>query len=197
MAYEHLKKLLIKHGKSQKDLADLINKTEAVITNLFNGTRKLAVTEGQKIADWLKEPIEFVLFGIEGEGNIPKIYIKGSVPGGLPSEAISVYSEDYVYFKSNRLPGDVGGLIVIGDSMNNIAPDGSVVIVDFTRHDKEDLDGKPVIAYAYGECTFKRLCLNPNLLLPDSTNKTHKPIPLDGDWHIVGAVIGVVNRIEE
>lgn len=63
MAYAHLKKLLYTSGKTQIDLASIIGRTPAVITNLFNGTRSLQIEEVQKIADYFKVTPAFVLTG--------------------------------------------------------------------------------------------------------------------------------------
>lgn len=57
MAYDHLRTLLKKHGKSQKDLAAKLDRSDGVITNLFNGTRRLELDEAVVIAKWLKEPL--------------------------------------------------------------------------------------------------------------------------------------------
>lgn len=57
MAYDNLKNLLKKHGKTQKDLAAKLHRSDAVITNLFKGKRRLELDEAVVIAEWLKKPL--------------------------------------------------------------------------------------------------------------------------------------------
>lgn len=64
MAYEHIQKLLEEQGKSQNELAGLLNRTPAVVTNLFNGVRLLKANEIQKIADWLSVSPEQIMSDI-------------------------------------------------------------------------------------------------------------------------------------
>lgn len=195
MAYEHIKDLLTQSGVTQAYLAELLGRTPAVITNLFNNDRRLQLEEAEKISERFGVPIDFVLYGNSGGVPVMRVYICGSVPGGLPEECPETYNEGHIYYPIRGNPQKIIALKVRGNSMNNIAADGSYVIVDTSRTNHVDLDGKPVIAYANGECTFKRLYLNPTVLVPDSTDKTHRPIILNGEWRIVGAVVGVINPL--
>lgn len=83
------------------------------------------------------------------------------------------------------------GLIVDGDSMDKIAPDGSKVVVN---PDDRDLHDKRVYAMANddGETTFKRYMSSPARLEPCSTNEAHKPIMVSGQPF---TVIGRVTRL--
>lgn len=76
MAYDHLKTLLKKHGKSQKDLAAKLHRTDGVITNLFNGKRRLELDEAVVIAKWLKEPLSEIAGYHDGQqsGMDEKLY---------------------------------------------------------------------------------------------------------------------------
>jgi len=78
MAYEHLKKLLAKNGMKQADLAQLINRSAAVVTNLFQGVRSLQVEEVERIASYFQVTTNFVLYG-----EVPREYIsiKGTIRG--------------------------------------------------------------------------------------------------------------------
>jgi plasmid maintenance system antidote protein VapI len=57
MAYEHLRGLMSKAGVSQADLAKVLNKTPAVVTNLFNGVRELKAQEVIRISAWLGKSV--------------------------------------------------------------------------------------------------------------------------------------------
>jgi transcriptional regulator with XRE-family HTH domain len=67
MAYEHIKALLIERGESQADLAKLIGRTNAVVTNLFNGSRSLQIEEVEKLANHFNVSKHYILTGIEKE----------------------------------------------------------------------------------------------------------------------------------
>jgi hypothetical protein len=73
MAYEHLRNLLVSAGKKQADLAKLIHKTPAVVTNLFNGVRKLDAQEAGRIAVWLGVGVNEVLGGQSTALRVPVI----------------------------------------------------------------------------------------------------------------------------
>lgn len=197
MAYEHIRELLTEHGLNQAELAALLGKTPAVITNLFNGERLLKSSEAQLLARKFNTTIEYILHGDQQVKNTAKVYILGNVPGGMPMDILEAPEEDYFLYPVSKPTKEIGALHVVGDSVNNVATNGSYVVVDFSRKDKHELEGKLVIAAAHGECTVKRLCLNPDLLMPDSTDKSHKPIALTEDWQILGVVIGVINMLEE
>jgi|ERR1700741_39959 len=63
MAYEHIKNLLSKHGEDQTDLAKLIGRSPAVITNLFNGSRSLQIEEVEKLAEHYEVSTDYILYG--------------------------------------------------------------------------------------------------------------------------------------
>lgn len=72
MAYEHIKRMLSDAGENQADLARLLGRTPAVITNLFNGERSLQIEEVQKISARYGVSTDYVLYGKEFDR--PKLY---------------------------------------------------------------------------------------------------------------------------
>ena len=71
-------------------------------------------------------------------------------------------------------------LAVEGDSMNEIAPDGSVILVD--RRDDRLIEGRfYVFSVDGGAATFKRWFSNPPRLQPYSKNRDLPSIPVTGD----------------
>ncbi|WP_315701319.1 MULTISPECIES: XRE family transcriptional regulator [unclassified Bradyrhizobium] len=88
-------------------------------------------------------------------------------------------------------PGDFFALRVKGDSMNKIAPDGSIVIVN--RAEREPIDRKFFIFLADHETTFKRFRANPTRLEPYSYNPEHETIYPD---HSYFSVLGRVRRVQ-
>lgn len=55
--------MIAQAGASQADLARVLNKTPAVVTNLFNGVRELKVPEAVRISEWLKRPVAEIMGG--------------------------------------------------------------------------------------------------------------------------------------
>lgn len=62
-AYPHILELLKKRKLKRAALAKLFGRDRAVITNLFNGTRKLSLEEAKMIADYFNVTMDFVLYG--------------------------------------------------------------------------------------------------------------------------------------
>jgi SOS-response transcriptional repressor LexA len=92
--------------------------------------------------------------------------------------------------------GDWMALTVSGDSMNRIAPEGAVLIVN---HSDDTLinDRYYVFALATGEATFKRYRGGPQpMLQPFSTNPDHLSIPAkDGEFYVVGRVRRIITDV--
>lgn len=92
--------------------------------------------------------------------------------------------------------GDYFGTKAQGDSMNRIAPDGSILVVD--RADKDLVRGRRYIFSRRGKTTFKRFGgTDPYRLDPESLNPENESIfPRDGEtWDVVGRVKLVVSEI--
>ncbi len=97
--------------------------------------------------------------------------------------------DDLSYLPVPGLPrGDFIALRVVGDSMNLIAPDNSVIVVD-----RSDTALKPGNFYVFatpdhGEATFKRWRSRPDRLEPYSTNPAHDPIYPESPPTVIGRV---------
>jgi len=84
--------------------------------------------------------------------------------------------------------GDYIALRVVGDSMNLVAPENSIIIVD-----RADTTPRPRGFYVFAspdrsEATFKRWMSRPDRLEPYSTNPTHEAIYLDTPPNVIGRV---------
>lgn len=93
-------------------------------------------------------------------------------------------------------PGDYFGTRVRGDSMNRLAPEGSLIIVN--RAEREPMRGRRYIFAHRGKTTFKRFGgLDPMRLEPESLNQEHEPIyPKDGEhWDVIGRVRLVITEV--
>lgn len=91
-------------------------------------------------------------------------------------------------------PGDWIALEVEGDSMNLVAPDGSIIFVD--RSDDKMIVGRfYVFASEHGEATFKRYRSGPFRLQPYSTNPDHETIYPTTEMRVIGRVRRVLTDL--
>jgi SOS-response transcriptional repressor LexA len=93
-------------------------------------------------------------------------------------------------------PGDYFGTRVRGDSMNRLAPEGALIIVN--RAEREPIRGRRYIFSHRGKTTFKRFGgQDPLRLEPESLNQDHEPIyPKAGEtWEVIGRVRLVISEL--
>ncbi len=116
------------------------------------------------------------------------------VQAGALNETIDPYeighAEEYVAVTHKR--STLLALRVQGNSMNRIAADGSVIIVDFA--DKIMNSGQYYVVKLAGEATFKRFRSNPSRLEPDST-EAFDTVFINREVEVVGRVIQVITRL--
>lgn len=97
---------------------------------------------------------------------------------------------------ARRIPTDIDhsdhcfALEVHGDSMDLIAPDRSIIIVDPTS--RELLSKKYYVFRQGDEVTFKQFLSNPDRLHPFSSNRDHEAMPVTEETSVVGRVIRVI-----
>lgn len=90
--------------------------------------------------------------------------------------------------------GDWFGLKVVGDSMDRIAPDGALILVN--RLDRRLVRHKFYVFADRGEATFKRFVDKPvKRLEPYSTNPAHEPIYPHRDVIVIGRVARVITDL--
>ncbi len=87
---------------------------------------------------------------------------------------------------------------VNGTSMDNVFPDGSIVISESVTAIDSLKDGAIVVVWVNGTATVKRLYIGEHqiTLMPDSTDKSHQPILVDTDINtvtVIGRVIWHMN----
>lgn len=87
--------------------------------------------------------------------------------------------------------GDWFALRVSGDSMDEVAPDGSIIVVN--RADRRLQRHKFYVFGIRGEATFKRYVDRPvKRLEPFSSNRSHEPIYPGDDFTVIGRVHRVI-----
>jgi SOS-response transcriptional repressor LexA len=100
------------------------------------------------------------------------------------------HAEEYVPIPHKR--ATLIALRVHGTSMNRIAPEGSIIIVDYA--DKALVSGQYYVVKHQGQATFKRYRTGPDRLEPDSS-EPHDTVFITDEIEVVGRVIQVVTRL--
>lgn len=139
----------------------------------------------------------WILFGEEDDEDHGRdIPVLSMVSAGNLREQRGVTKDDVErWITVHDLPrGEWVALIVEGDSMNRIAPDNSLILVN--RADDKLIDGKYYIFQQDdGEATFKRYRRKPESLQPFSTNPDHMSIPVGEDLYVFGRARKVITDI--
>lgn len=170
-------------GLSREDLADALKTSVPSVGRLLRGERQLKAAE---------RDAAFAFLSIAGEdisNKVRELPIIGMIAAGNWTEAVTQ--------PLGQIWTAAGGknsfaLQVDGDSMDQIAAPGALIVVD--PDDRDLIDGK---AYAVmndaGEATFKRFKINPARLEPASSNRTHQTIVIGRDgFRIVGRAVRVI-----
>jgi len=138
-----------------------------------------------------------------GEGGVERIrdkVVRAPLISWVQAGALVEATDPY-------LPGDVQDWIPVthrhenlialrvrGDSMNKIAGDGSIIIVDLD--DRDAVDGKHYVFRHEGEATFKTYRAGPPVMLePQSFDSTFRPIKPEDGAEIMGRVIRKTENI--
>jgi SOS-response transcriptional repressor LexA len=147
--------------------------------------------------DWsLEELLELPSGGnvARTDGPIVDVPLISWVQAGGLTETSDPYvvgdAEDFIPVTHGR--HTLIALRVMGASMNRVAPEGSLIIVDYG--DKTLVSGQYYVLKHDGQATFKRYRSNPDRLEPDST-EPFETVFIGGETEVVGRVIQVVNRL--
>lgn len=166
-------------GASQVAVARLLGISADKVSKAFKGTRRFTAEETLIIMRFL---------GVEEELAPARLPIIGLVPAGTWREAIK---EPLGWMpKPDASISDMAFVVKVeGDSMDEVAPDGTHLIVDPTDR---QLATKAfyIIRNGDGDVTFKQFLTDPARLVPRSSNPAHQPIIVgDENFEIVGRVV--------
>lgn len=163
-----------------------------------NGNRPISRKAAEKYAKLFDVDPGWILFGSEEdtthqEFEVPVLSMVSA--GNLRGQQGVIASEVERWIRVGDLPkGEWIALIVDGDSMDRVAPDGAIVLVN--RADDRLIDGKYYIfSLEGGEATFKRYKREPARLQPYSTNPDHTSIPANDDLYVFGRVKRVIHDL--
>ena len=167
-----------------------------LLRNIDDMNVSLSDNDSYSYDDTLTEiPMDNIIF----DDYFPLHYWSGLSAGSF-EELIEAEPDSVVYVpitfqnKKKRLHA----FKINGTSMNNVIPDGSIVISEDNYNNAiKYTDGTIVVAFMDGTATVKRLYSGEDsiTLSPDSTDKSHMPIivPKDKELVIIGKVIWHMN----
>lgn len=128
---DHLAHLRKKRGLSQAKLAELVGVEQPTIQRWETGKREPDLAALDSLAKALGVPISQLLDGSALQAIGPSLFIKGEVAAGLWREQPQRDPEEWETFSGrpdiDAPIEDRGGMRVIGDSMGDLYPHGTIV----------------------------------------------------------------------
>lgn len=192
-----------RHGLSQLDLANAIGTTQQQVAKWESGKVDPRVSSLEKIAGALGVSLSFLL-GLDDDPNfisvrpVPtvRVPILGRIAAGTPREAFATSDEWHdtpVSLVEHR--EECFWLVVAGNSMNRLFPEGSLVLID---PDAEVRDGDVAAVFVNGDdATIKRIEYDSGIvtLYPESYDTEYRPRVIDQSdpdapsFHAIGRVV--------
>lgn len=127
-----------------------------------------------------------------GTGAIKVPEISWVAAGALVEPSTQIEAGEKTVEISDLGPGEFFATRVRGDSMDRIAPENALLIVN--RQEVDLIRGRRYIFSLRGQTTFKRYGDDPPHLMPESLNPSHEPRILKASdrWSVVGRVRKVI-----
>ena len=176
-------------------LARLVQTSKQNVDRIADGERKLTVVWAEKFSPHLEATAEELMF--PGRQQTLKVPLLSWVSAGRLAAAEGVTNVDAKrHVNVADLPtGQWIALTVDGDSMDLVAPPGSIILVN--RSDERLMDDKfYVFSTGDGAATFKRYRSSPTRLQPYSRNPDHETIYPSDILHIIGRVRRVITDLK-
>lgn len=165
-----------------------ISSTNGVRTHLTALTKKGFIRK----QDLISRGIELVHNVSREAARIPLV---GSVPAGVPIDAVENIESEFVIDQTFLPKGDTFSLKVSGESMRDAGIlDGDVVLV---LKQSSAQKGDIVVALLNGEATVKKYVPGPERIVLQPANPDFKPIRIDkksGEFKILGKVVGLLRK---
>jgi SOS-response transcriptional repressor LexA len=132
---------------------------------------------------------------VDDVGRITLAPLISWVQAGELEEAVDPYTvgdfEDEVAVEYERQT--VLALRVKGTSMNRVAPDGAIIVIDYSQQDL--VPEKFYVVRVGSEATVKRYMLEPTRFEPFSTEPDHPIVFPSKELNVVGRVVRVVTSL--
>lgn len=186
---DQLARLRKKRGMTQADLADQIGVAQPTLQRWEAGKREPSLGQLHEMAAILGVEAGALLDPSVSAAIGPRLFVKGEVAAGVWRAALEMPQEEWESFTGRA---DVTaetqhrfGLRVVGDSMNEIYPPGTIVECVSTFGHTEPAPGRRVVVVRTNlegevEATVKELVEDGDdlWLVPRSTNPAHAPFKL-------------------
>lgn len=185
-------------GTTMLRIAERLNRDESVVSKIVSGRLRMHLWQVPDFAAELGVTETEILrrAGVEAPAMVPVPVISWVAASQFAEvgEAIE-FSEEYPRVPLHYPSATVFGLHVVGDSMDRVAPEGSLIVVDYALKELKDRD--LAVLSRCGETTFKRFrCDDRGVWFePESFNTRHAPIVPTGEEEIV--VVGRVVAIPQ
>lgn len=192
-----------RYGLSQLDLANAIGTTQQQVAKWESGKVDPRVSSLEKIAGALGVSLSFLL-GLDDDPNFINVHpvptvripILGRIAAGTPREAFAA-SDEWHDTPTTLVEHRKGcfWLVVAGNSMNRLFPEGSLVLID---PDAEVRDGDVAAVFVNGDdATIKRVEYDSGVvtLYPESYDTEYRPRVIDQSdpdapsFHAIGRVV--------
>lgn len=203
MGHNKLAELRKSAGITQQELADKLGVTQQTIWYYENDRREMKSSVLIAISNALGCSVTDLLGITDMEGIIPvhpvptiRIPILGRIAAGTPREAFSC-SDEWHDTPATLIEHRKGcfWLVVAGNSMNRLFPEGSLVLID---PDAEVRDGDVAAVFVNGDdATIKRIEYDSGVvtLYPESYDTEYRPRVIDQNdpdapsFHAIGRVV--------
>lgn len=204
---EMVERYMRKNKLTMKELGEKVDRGESTVSMWIANKSTPPMGVVQKLADLFGISTDMMIYGedsLEKVGMIFDDYFPldycSNLSAGTLEELLEADPDARVYvpIKFQMKKDRLHAFKVNGTSMNNVIPDGSIVITEDVTHLSKIKDGTVVVAWKEGEATVKRLYVSDHsiTLMPDSTDKSHQPIVIstdDSQVKIIGRVIWFMN----
>lgn len=194
---ENIKKLRIKYDLTQAEIGKIAGVSDKAVSTWENGTAEPRMGAVQKLADYFhikKSELIDEQPSIESR-KFFRIPVLGSVPAGIPIEAIEdIIDWEDISFDDFDPSAQYFGLRVRGDSMLPKYVEGDTIIVK-AQTDCES--GEDAVVYVNGyDATLKKVFKQPFGIMLQPLNPEYEPIFYDysDETHPVN-IVGVVVEI--
>lgn len=186
---DRLADLRRKRGLTQQALADRLGVEQPTIQRWEKGKREPNLQQLHELADVLGIEPSALIDPTIAVAMGPRLFVKGDVAAGVWRTALEKPQEDWESFTGRAdlvaAPEHRFGLRVVGDSMNEVYPHGTIVECVSVFGHSEPIPGKRVVVIRTNdngevEATVKELVEQGGelWLVPRSTNPAHLPFKI-------------------
>lgn len=188
---DKLSRLRKQRGYTQSTLAEAMGVEQPTIQRWEKGKREPNIGQLIELARVLNVEPGTLIDPMIATSIGPRLFVKGEVAAGIWREAMELSEDEWQSFTGRAdVSADMQhrfGLRIVGDSMNLVYPEGTIIECVSVFGHAEPSTGKKVVvlrkrADNMVEATVKELVEQDGdlWLVPRSTNPEHQPFKLDG-----------------